>query len=505
MLQDSYICIQRKDGRFLVEGPPSRELIATLPSQPTMEAESAWASWRWADDQLVVRTSIFGGLPLFYACPDNTVVVSTSLTTFLAKGLVTDYDYAALSLFFQLGWFVGDSTPFKNVKAFLPNTDFRWSGNVTHHAWNYIFPEPNTLSREECKQRFQFLLNQSIREALEKISDEKKIGLPLSGGRDSRHILFALLEQGRRPDIAVTVGETSKSELNDARVAASIAAYFDIPHIPLPGSTVTSRNQEEEKNIACSFSALEHGWGLQIGQELEQRGMHCAFDGIGGDVLSAGLFADRRKTELFDKGALETLATEILGARHSDKLFLKQWKLMADYESAAELLQTELRLHVSANNPVNSFYFWNRTRRAIGAYTFGMLGRRVSVLTPYLKQDIIELLLSCSPDFFLDKNFHNEVISSNYPEFQHLEYANGPKLRRYTYRHLLFLSRDLLGTIFSATACPMVSKPQIVGRVGLGALFNNIRLVLGARPKVVYYLSQLDRLQVSGNHKPAPP
>src|SRR5262249_4477166 len=142
------------------------------------------------------------------------------------------------------------------------------------------------------------------------------VAVPLSGGRDSRHILLELHEQAHRPQLCVTARLYPPRNDEDARVAASVAAALGLPHVVLEQGE--RFDAELQKNVATSFCAEEHSWALVLADFLRRRA-GTVYDGIGGDVLSAGLFLTARRIALYEAGKLPELA-EHLVPRHSPVL-----------------------------------------------------------------------------------------------------------------------------------------------------------------------------------------
>lgn len=68
---------------------------------------------------------------------------------------------------------------------------------------------------------------------------------------------------------------------------------------------------ERKKNARTNLAALDHGWFIPVAKALSGR---VSYDGIGGDVLSAGLFLEQRNLHLFEKRRFEELACGLVKA-----------------------------------------------------------------------------------------------------------------------------------------------------------------------------------------------
>ena len=109
----------------------------------------------------------------------------------------------------------------------------------------------------------------------------------LSGGRDSRHILFALCRAGNRPDRCTTAMYPSPHSNEDVRIAKLICEELSISHnvVEQPPEQLET---EISKNHKLGFCSTEHGWFVAMAECLKRKTVN-AYDGIAGDVLSARL------------------------------------------------------------------------------------------------------------------------------------------------------------------------------------------------------------------------
>src|SRR5262249_4336272 len=142
-----------------------------------------------------------------------------------------------------------------------------------------------------------------------------------------------------------------------------------------------------EATIETSFCGREHSWFRPLARYFADPDLADApvLDGLGGDVLSAGLFLEPDALALFRRGAIAALTHRYMGYRggHDGPLPFLADQALAPAEAARERLADELARHQDAANPVGSFFFWNRTRRVVALSFFAMLGGH-RLVTPYL-------------------------------------------------------------------------------------------------------------------------
>lgn len=314
----------------------------------------------------------------------------------------SDLDWDALAVFIRLGYFVGNTTPFKGIRSVVPEP---W---ITKHS---------AMSRGDAIDRYGTLFRTAVRKQL-----DGDIVLPLSGGCDSRHILFELLEAGVKP-LTVTLRNWLPRPSEDLEIARQLAVRFGLEHVAL-GSIWPTVRAEWEKNRLTDFCADEHGWMLPLKPFMQGR---AAFDGIAGDVLSAGLYLDQGMLSDMEAGDTASATERLLGSDDAWRAILDPALFKAlDRDRAKALLQAELAKHVGAPNPVSSYLFWNRTRREIALFGAKILG---DPRMPYIDDAVYDHLSSLPASYFLDKTFHTETIHRMFPQYAGIPY-DGTKQTR---------------------------------------------------------------------------
>jgi asparagine synthetase B (glutamine-hydrolysing) len=264
------------------------------------------------------------------------------------------------------------------------------------------------MSRSAAIDRY----GEAFRGAMRKLLPADDIILPLSGGRDSRHILFEMIEAGRKPH-AVTVPRWAPDIDHDLPIARHLADRFGLRHSVL-GTTLAKGRAQRRASEEADFASDEFGWMLPMRRFLDDQS-GVVFDGIAGDVMSDGLFLHRSLLAQFESGDTERVAEVLLGREDVWRAVLGErlYKSLAR-ERAVAALQRELKKHLDAPNPVSSYVFWNRTRREISLFGFKFLG---NVRMPYIDEDVYDHLAALPAAYFLDKTFHTETIHRLFPQY----------------------------------------------------------------------------------------
>jgi hypothetical protein len=262
---------------------------------------------------------------------------------------------------------------------------------------------------------------------------EARIRLPLSGGRDSRHILLELVAAGAPPECCYTSSFATMH--NDVLVAKKVCAALGVRHAQMgaPESLVAA---ELIKNLNVSFQAFDHGWLWPLAQAIADPEA-VSYDGIAGDVLSAGHFHDDENSALYHAGRFEDLARRLTPPGIL-KLLPSEWSQAIAAANPQPSLIRELSRYRHTQNPMMYFYLYNRSRRAVSVTLQGLFGQRTrAVFAPYLDRDVFDFLTALPESMFADKTFHTEAISKTFPEMDAIGYARKTPIPRSLYRQYL--------------------------------------------------------------------
>jgi asparagine synthetase B (glutamine-hydrolysing) len=317
--------------------------------------------------------------------------------------------------------------------------------------------------------------------------------VPISGGRDSRHILFELLEAGQQPKFCITARHFPPRPNPDLDVAKNLCTALNLRHVvvDLPASRVRA---ELRKNVETHFCSEEHAWAVAMADRLKGE-TRVLYDGIAGDILSAGLYQSEEKLQLY-YGDTGRLARSLLESRTDEivlqRLFTPDFYSRVGPGLAVERLTTELKKHADSPNPVRSFYFWNRTRRTVALLPFGVLND-FQVHTPYLDHDLYDFLTSLPPEIVLDHQFHTETIQMAYPQHRAISFekkqAGSVQDRSYFRR----LCRELAGEMLRHGKSGLVRNSLVLPRVAAGAVDGNSGWAWWGATRTLYLL-QLEEL-----------
>jgi AraC-like DNA-binding protein len=388
-----------------------------------------FVQWYLEDGDIVLENDRYGMYPVYYRVEGRALEFSSSIADLVGNGQPARLNNAAIAAFLRAGSFFGNTTPFEDVEVLPPGATLRFGlkgmNLASVRATSGADPK---LSLDQARDAYGELFRASMKKFSNVYS--QKVAVPLSGGRDSRHILFAMVASGAVPDACITMRHRPPKSDEDAEVAGQICDRLGLNHVLLE-QWKSLLHVEQEKNRLTNFCSLEHSWILPLARFLDTSGYDAAFDGIGGDVLSAGLFLSQHRLDLYRSGKLEQFADELMVSEaYTARLLSRSAHSSFSRQLALELIVNELEKYQGEVNPVSQFFFWNRTRRHIALSSWRILQQRPHVLAPFLDEDLYNLLSGLPPEYFLDHEFHEKTIARQYPQWADIPYETKSKPHR---------------------------------------------------------------------------
>ncbi len=388
------------------------------------DGNGVWAEWHWNGQSLVLRNDRFGFLPVYYCQLGSGFGISTSAIELVQAGADTELDDEAVSVFLRLGYYIGNDTPFKKIRLLPAGSELTWTeGKVTIRSFApAISEEVSGLSREDAVREYGIRF-QEVVEAMLPDSAEKMC-VPLSAGRDSRHLLYALVRAGRNPEMVVTARSAPPRPSTDAKIASQITAALGLPHTIIEQSEDRFAD-ELQKDILTSFCADEHAQMVPVARWLNQGDCRFSWDGIAGDIFSCGVYNDSRMLDQFRQRQLAELSKSLLAEDgYLSSYLTPEYRDRWNRDLAIRRLSRELDQYADLPNPAAPFFFYNRVRRELALCPFGMLNQQTQILAPYLSHEIFDLLINLPFEYFTGRLFHSEAIDQFYTELPKFEYVS---------------------------------------------------------------------------------
>lgn len=476
-------------GTLVGEGDRSAAFGHRLPCESGQSQDGVWCEWQWDGRRLHIQSSRHGMYPLFFAQRPGEICISNRLTEVLARcSAWVRLDEDAIAAFLRLGFFLDDDTPFDGIKAFPPGSCAQWDGErLQIDTRERDSPATPSVSVRDHMQAYAGL----FADAMARRKAQGPVLLPLSGGRDSRHVLFELCRSERPPSRCITAELPPPRSNEDMVVARELCRRFSIPHETVVQGSAHIQ-AAARKNLLTSYCCDEHTWAMPLVDRIN-REQATLYDGIGGDVLSAGLFSTEHRVRLARAGRAEELAVDLLGDNEAGWRVALTPKSQDRYafDRAVATVAASVRPHLDTPNPIASFFFWNRTRREIALYSFGMYRNDSVVFAPFLDHALFDYLMGLPAELLLDKQFHTRTIEAAYPEWSSLRYtlrdddpaaATWPVARRRLFHARLAWD---FGRMLLASSSQEVRVWPLVARLGR----------LAGHPNADEYWFNIDRIQ----------
>lgn len=461
-----------RGGKPHFTGQATATLGTRIPGRVADAGQGIFARWHWDGTSLAAEVDRYGFFSLFYCVDGDRLMVSPSLLELAARGCPLKQDRRALAVFHRLGIFINDDTPFEDIKVLPPGGRLTWvNGKVTIDAPGPGV-KPNNLTRPEAVDGFIELFRKSVARTLD--AWDGPIVLPLSGGRDSRHILLELARQGRTPQACVTFQHSGSQWNAEVKAARAICEAVGVRHDVL--GHLRSRQIDNIRAIALTeLCADEHAQMMPLHDYLIGR-RAATYDGIAGDVLTEG--ADRPELchRLFldgDHAAIARMMMEGHGSiisasgdpRGASVLYSPS---PAEHDEAVDYVARSIAKYADCPDPNQVFWLLNRTRREISFVARGILAPAEAVFTPYLDEDLVEFSLGLPFELKLGNHLHDEIMAKAYPAYADVPFEEGfvnDPPRPSSIRHKLQSAIDMARVAqFLAPGAPLADYRALLGR-----------------------------------------
>ena len=402
------------------------------------------AGWAVEGDGLHIQADRLGIAPIFIAHQGGMfrAVSNRAQDAAAHNGAVFDHD--ALSVFLQVGFFVQNDTPFANVRALWPGERITVSGNgriSNDRSGPPVTPVRSGLPVEQVARHFAEMAHEAVKRRLP--DPAERFCVPLSGGRDSRHILLELHRQEVRPRCAATHHAMPPQRDEDVRVAAELCAAASIPHKVShmdPGSFFGSARL---KNDLTSFHTDEHHWFRPFAEILAAEG-DAIMDGLGGDTLINNVFQRAGLIKALRAGDCEAGAIALIGSRRELPFLSSAMRRELSYDRAVAHLASALRPLADTADPAKEVQFRLKVRREIALAPMTLLSPLFSrVALPLIDAEIVDFSLSLPHEEHGAPGLHDRIIAETFPDFAHIGFEKKMKSGSgFTRAESIAMSRD---------------------------------------------------------------
>jgi hypothetical protein len=437
--------------------------------------ENIYVSWSFDGEKFCFQNDRYGVYPFFYALQGDRLVGSNSFEFLASVAGKPKWDWDAISAFLYFGYFLGDTTPVKNIKVLPPGSRITARPRLAVEGKSPLQKSAN-VPRKQGILKYGELFHEAMVSATNKFNPYQ---VPLSGGKDSRHIFLEAIACKNPPIRCVTTTKFAPKPPADVPVAKMLCEKFQVPHLYVK-EQLSRYRAEVQKNLDTHFLSREHAWLTSMTNKASRKDIPYFFDGIAGDVLSApknawGLGLNADLGELFKLRNRAKLSDHYIGPAFDPEVFKKLDlpELENSRERAISLFNEEIDRWRGSINPAMCFRFWNRMRRTISLSPYGVLSRLGVGVCPFLNPDVFDFLYGLPADYLVDGGFHAQAINERFPENRNIPYASELKPPP---------SRKLLGTYHRVNAMiGMLFFAMRTNTNSAGAMLQSVSQVLSGR------------------------
>jgi asparagine synthase (glutamine-hydrolysing) len=171
-----------------------------------------------------------GAQSMYYLRKDDALFFASSLTLFRNLGLEVDRN--AVADFLHFLYIPAPRTIYQGVRAVMPGQFIRFDGNkIDCGEITMAFSAENSdgvppgIGDEQCLLAYEDYLQSSMQRCC---SEDDRVGLFLSGGKDSSALAISACNSGMKNVVAVTLG-FADSEIDESDDARRVTEYLGIP------------------------------------------------------------------------------------------------------------------------------------------------------------------------------------------------------------------------------------------------------------------------------------
>jgi hypothetical protein len=413
---DFLLRLELQNNPVILEGLPEGFYGYQLAGE--CEDDGAFVRWAMSGKRFELHSDRLGLFPLYYYQQGRYLTITSSLAL-LAERYTLETDTEAVGLFLRLGFYLGDDTAFKNVKRSAGK--LRVVLDENEFVIDCSRPKFKASAQSYTLQHYQQLFT----DALAKLTGcQLPLYVPLTGGKDSRHILLSSSQLRLPVKESYTTRVLSPHSNDDVSIAITLCQRLKVPH-RIIASEQQLHNAEQHKNIRTSFETYDHFWINQVGQYMREKTPGLVLDGFGGDVLSQSKIVTPQMHQCYQQQDWQALAELIAPVNpYYDAYFRGKPEFSVSAERLVARLKSELLQFSDEPIPIKSFYFWNRSRRAIAISSFRQLNGNSQAFFPYMQAELFDFLMTLPEDLYFSQKFHASCIAQAFPDFSDIPYAS---------------------------------------------------------------------------------
>lgn len=353
------------------------------------------------------------GFKRFYYCqlPDRLIFASEYKAICAIPDFSDRLNEQALADLMYLGFILKDRTLFQDIQLLPAASILTYNqGRLSiEKYWDYQFFQPgeSILSEEE----YMWLFAKKLQEAVNRrISGQKKIILPISGGLDSRTMVGMLWKSGFKG--TVQAFSHGHRHCYDVRFGRKIAKRLGFNHTFLPFSAdylakyANKLVRVTEGNISCFAAYL-----MVCHDFLKMNGADAVLTGFIGDVLT-GTNVRKKLKGKSDEEIIQ--ATFEIPPGHLE--ILSKCLKRRVYERVENITINDLKVDLPDPFYKAHYLTLSQRQRRYMALNLFCLEPLVGVLAPFIDNEFMDFILKVPLDFLEEQSLYKKMIVKYLPE-----------------------------------------------------------------------------------------
>jgi asparagine synthetase B (glutamine-hydrolysing) len=380
----------------------------------------------------------FGYPTIWYAELDNRVLISYAFSDLqsrlsaLGRGSINEdsfFDFLRYKRVF------GDKTPERAARLLSPAHVLTLdnTGLAFRRYWKPDFRDKLNIRIDEASELFGAAVQASIRR---KTSDEKRYGLFLSGGMDTRLILSSFNEVGMRPP-CFTINPFENREV---QVAGRVADIIGAKHIFLrtPEGHYRKNYSEAVRLTSAMYAPMTmfHGHSKEIAEHID-----VGFHGHGFDYMFQGMYVPYRHPTLRGRALqyrrrvplpkdvvtyfLENISYRVKGI---DVLDLAKpeagRRMMERLREEIEAVHREAREICTSKTDIYEYFSFHNLARHYSCGDHWGINTNVEQRTVAFDNDIFDLYQKVPTDYRFDARIQRRCLANTNQALANLMSAN---------------------------------------------------------------------------------
>lgn len=389
------------------------------PDGPTMSS-----SWHAAPGTVEIKQDRLGMIPVFWWSSGERFVASTSVLSVASRTGVRQLDWDAISTLFSVGNFLNERTAFAGISTLPPGAQLKWTSARGIEITRSDLRPPKTFegTKEQAKKIFADLFRQAVARRLP--IDTARTVIPLSGGRDSRHLALEVAAQRREPLHLITIRCEFSANDEDVRVSGLVAQRLKSPHTIIDIDWSHFVEFVRLKNFHTHFQVhVDHHSLFELAMSGSLKDA-VVFFGTGGDVLIGDTEFDPKLEALLQSRQFAEAATHpaMMGDCVMPKWFKPRGARTLSCERAKGEIMRFLEDLAPSSNLFRDYVLFGRQCRNTALVPYDLILRQSNVATPFLDTDLLAFQRSLPSGPFGPFGIHDEIVAECYPDFADIEY-----------------------------------------------------------------------------------